>query len=366
MTIAHLFRIGLATGLLLLWQLPTAAAAAAEAPREPASRPTPPPAPAPAPTPSQVASRKIRKRPGSAAKDGWHPAVKGALNLSFTHSDGVVGVTDGIGFSLGVRVDAEVTFRRRSHEWSTRLQVVHTQTKSPNMVPFVKSADSLVLQTVYQFRLPTVRWLCVFALWRVSMELFTGELIRPKDATLELRAADGTVTTEELPKETARKLTAPWLPLFHKQFVGWMLLPLDIGQARITLRAGVAAVQVYTGAGWIADDDIQTEDRYELTQLKDYTQAGFELHLGLKGTAVRKILSYELQAELMHPIATNIQTSLQGIALLNLELRLQLGIKIASWLSLNYGLSAVRHPLILTEWQVINNILLAFTASWIR
>ncbi len=326
-------------------------------------------APAPASgsaTGSEAGTKKaVHKQPDQPV-DGWHPAIRGALTLSFTHSDGVVGVTDGIGLSLGVQVDAGLTFRRRCHEWTTRLTVVHTQTKSPNLRPFVKSADQAVLETVYQFRLPPVRWLGVFALWRVSSELFAGELIRAKDTTLELRAADGTVTTEALAKQTARRLTAAWLPLFHRQFLGWVLLPLDVWQARITMRMGVSAVQVYTGGGFIADDDVRTEDRYELTQLRDYQQAGLEVHLGVKGTAVRKILSYEFQAELMHPIATNLVTPLHGTELLNVEIRLQLGIKLAKWLSLNYSLSAVRHPLVLTEWQVINNILLAFTASWIR
>ncbi|MFH2008183.1 MAG: hypothetical protein ABI333_16490 [bacterium] len=321
--------------------------------------------PRPARAPGKPVVGKPKPKRKERAPDGWFPAIIGALNFSFTYSDGTVGTVDGVGVSLGITLDADLTFRRGHHEWINRLQVNHLQTLSTTVKRFVKSVDYLQLQTLYQFRLPTFHRLGVFALLRVTSELFSGYLIRKKATTLEVHEVDGASHTQELAAQTPHRLTGPFLPLFFKQMAGLVLWPLERRDLVLHLRVGASALQAWTGGGILADDDVKTEDVYELVQLRDFQQFGVEAHVGLRGTAVRKILSYELLAELMYPFATMVPTTLSGVGLFNVELRLNVGIKINSWLSLTYSLSAIRIPLLLAEWQVVNNIMLSFTASWI-
>jgi hypothetical protein len=314
-----------------------------------------------------MAKKKKKKKKKSKKKEGWNPALKAGLNFAFSQNQGVVGIPDGVTVALGLQIDGKLLYRRGNHEWLSELGILHTQSKVPNVDPFVKAADQFILSTLYQYRFkPRVPWLGVFGGVRLNTALLPGNLVRTEDTTLELQYRDGRVEPDTAPAQERYRLTDSFAPLLFKQFAGALLNPLERDWLEIDVRFGLGAVEVWTRDGFVIDDDDATADVLELKQLQDYVQGGVELHLDLSGTVVDKILSYGLHLELMYPFAHNADTDLEGIALFNTELKFTLNVKVFEWASLNYALSVVRTPLIVDKWQVVNSLMLSLTANIVK
>ena len=49
--------------------------------------------------------------------------------------------------------------------------------------------------------------------------------------------------------------------------------------------------------------------------------------------------------------------------LINADVSFKVGVKVTNWASLDYVFSAKRLPLIIDQWQVLNNLVLSITAQ---
>ncbi|MFH2008022.1 MAG: hypothetical protein ABI333_15675 [bacterium] len=304
-----------------------------------------------------------KKKKKETKKDGWFPTLQVAFGFAFSQSQGVVGVPDGVSIALGLQLLGGLTFRYQTHEWITSLRVIHTQSKVPNIEPFVKSADELVLSTLYQYRFPRVRWLGVFGGVRLITPLLPGSLIPLEDTNIDKTPDDVTDPYDIAAAQKAYRLTKPFSPLFLKQFAGALTQPATKKWLNVDIRLGIGGVQAFTRDGYVVADDEATAGVLELKALQDYQQAGVELQLSVTGVAVKKLLTYSFQAELMYPFVTSPHTDLSGAELINAEFRLNLGIKLWKWASLNYSLAVLRIPMIQEEWQVTNSLMLTITAT---
>lgn len=300
----------------------------------------------------------------SAKKDGWFPNLKAGLNFSFSQSDGVVGVPDGTTLSLGLQVQGKLLYAKRGHEWRSAINMIHTQTKLPNLKPFLKAADALDLETMYLYRFEKLPWLGLFVGLKMNTALLDGFLVREENT--ELRILDRTGV--ELRREQARaqipfQLTKPFAPLLFKQSLGVAFNPYRKPFLDIDIKVGGGAAQAWMQGGLRAADDAATATTFELSQLFDYVQAGLELQVVFSGTLFNKVLTYSLLGEVMLPLITSVDTGKSPIDLLNVKGSFQLQIKVAKWLSINYSLSLVRAPLIQPDIQVVNNLVLSLTIN---
>jgi len=101
----------------------------------------------------------------------------------------------------------------------------------------------------------------------------------------------------------------------------------------------------------------------EVVELQDFKQVGLQIEVELGGKVAPQ-LSYAFRLELMLPFYTDIDTGkLGGFDLMNADLTFKLGLKLSSWASLDYLFSAKRMPLIVNQWQVVNNLVLSITAN---
>lgn len=314
---------------------------------------------------AEAEAKKKGKTPGK-PKDGWHPSLKAGFNFAFSQTQGVVGITDGVTLALGLQVHGGLIYRLRTHEWVSKLVILHTQTKVPNIEPFLKAVDTFEFSTLYQYRFPKVPWLGLFAGLRMQTALMPGSLVRDTDIALEITELDGTVTSRSLIAQKPFRLTGPFAPFFLKQFAGGLAKPLTKPWMSIDIKLGIGAVEVWTSEGVVVKDDKATADVLEMARLQDYIQAGAELQVGVTGVLANKILTYGLYAEVMFPFAHTAETDLEGVELVNMDFRFTLGIKLFSWASLVYSLSALRVPLIVDQWQVTNNLMLSITADLVK
>ena len=100
----------------------------------------------------------------------------------------------------------------------------------------------------------------------------------------------------------------------------------------------------------------------DLKQLENFQQFGLQLETELTGK-IKKELIYAFRVELMYPLYTSIDTELSGFDLLNTDISFKLGLKLGKWASLDYLFGAKRLPLIVDQWQLVNNLVLSITAN---
>lgn len=313
--------------------------------------------------PKADVEKKEEKKKKKKTKDGWHPSLKVGLNFNMSQARNVVGVADGTTLALGLNLDSALIFRHGPHQWRNSLTILQTQTKVPNLKPFIKSADKLEVESFYLYALPSLKWLGFFGGLRLTTPLFSGNYVSDTDTTLELTDTEDVVTQDTAVAQKYYRLTKPFTPLLFRQFVGAIFLPLEKKWMKLDVRVGPGALETWSRSGYVVDDDEDTEEVVELTQLEDFVQIGGEIQVAAVGVIVKDTLSYTLKAGAMYPFYTSADTDIEGIDLLNVELAFNLSIKLSKWAALNYSLSALRVPMVVDKWQVTNNLMLSLTAN---
>ncbi len=314
-----------------------------------------------------VKKPKKKKKAKKKLQDGWHPSLSAGFTFAFSQSQGVVGVQDGISMALGLLANGALVYRKGPHSWISTLGVVHTQSKTPGIDLFIKSADQFQLTSYYQYRFPRLKMLGIVAGAKFSTALLPGSLILAEDTAIDKTPEDPTDFYDMAEAQKAYRLTNAFAPALFKQFVGGLLKPYVRKWLTIDIRLGFGSVEVWTQDGYVLDDNEDTEGILELKQLRDYQQVGGEVQVNITGTAFNKLLTYGFFAEVMFPFYTTIDTgNITGAKLINTELKLALGIKLWKWVSLNYALALVRVPLIQEDWQVTNTLLVTVKANIVK
>lgn len=317
------------------------------------------------------ATTEAAKKP----KQGWTPKLTLGLNLSLAQTANVPGIDDGITMNIGALINGSLLYRKRVHEWKTDLDAVHTQTKTPAIDPFVKTADKLDLKSYYTFRPKHKYGLGLFLGAELSTSIFPNKLVVGEKSRLEINSLDKTEPTKKtLEKNDEHRLTDSFNPLLLKQKLGFEIQPYKDKFTKLSLKIGYAAQEVFAsghtvgGKADLAPNPNEVNPAkviYTLTPLQDYIQTGVDLSVSLTGS-LQKRISFALTANFMLPITTNIDTKgLTGFELLNADINFKVGVKLAKWASLDYLFRAIRAPLLIDKWQVSSNLALTIKADFI-
>jgi len=316
---------------------------------------------------------------------GWHPLLKASANFALGHTDGVPGTVDGLSMNFGYLINAGLGFLNdtKEHEWSNTLALQLSYSKTPVVDRLLKSLDTIDFKSSYLYHIKAVPWLGPFVSFRLTTPMLPGYDARATDTNiLRLRNdeeltpgqydatalidGDGNVVDADNPRVSTMpanrqiNLTGAFAPLTLKEAVGLFAMPVNKPEAKLDIRVGLGAWETFVRDGYFIDDNADTADVLELRRLQDAVQIGPELGIGLTGT-VRQIVTYGLNAQFMQPFYHNANTDLSGIELMNMEFGALVGIKVAEWLSVDYSFSAVKQPLLVDQWQIINGLLVSLT-----
>jgi len=312
-------------------------------------------------SPPEATAKK--NRPAPQKHQGMVPFLTVGLNFSFSQSQGVVGVPDGIAMALGLNLRTGLDFRRGPHRWSNLLLVQEAVTKVPGIEPFVKGTDLIEVTSEYSYRFSRPPWLSLYGGIRLRATLLEGNLIRSEETQLQLTNTHGAIFTDVLPAQHPYPLTEFLAPLLLTQSAGAGVRALKHPAANLSFRAGVIAHEVVSQGGYVVHDDKATPNVLELIQLRDYAQGGVEARMTLGGRVADKLLGYQLGVRVMFPFATSVRTNLGYDRLINVELSAALSIHIFSWATLEYSLTAMRMELLTPGWQVANLLMLNISLS---
>jgi len=307
------------------------------------------------------------KAPEDAKAPGWHPLLKAAANLSFSHNRGVVGNADGSNWNIGTLLNGGLNWLNASgHSWENNLKWQLNYTQTPTLNRFTKAVDGLDFNSTYLYNIPSIKWLGPFAELVLQTPVFPGYDIRSTDVTVIKLDKNGVPigSPEEKWAKLQIKLTGPFAPALVKESAGVFADALNQTAIKLNFRAGLSAWEIWARNGYVLADNAATPE-LELKRIQDSTSFGSGVIAKATGT-LRPEVTYEAKAEAMYPFVHSSKTSVSGIDLLNLDFNFLLQAKLQKWLSLDYTLKALRLPLITDKWQIQNGLLLSATFDLVK
>ncbi len=328
---------------------------------------TPPPA---APPPVKAEQKELVPDAVTAqavVTHGWKPRVSLGASISFSDNRKVVGAQDGSTWNIGPQIDLGIDYYGVEHEWRNSLAIRHVQTKTPALSEFVKTVDSVVFDSIYLYHSPALPWIGPFAQFSLMTQLLAGEDVRAQDTNYKVAFQDGTIRDS-----VARrlKLTDAFAPLILRESVGAFIAPVTKPEIKVEFRVGVGAREAFVQEGFALTDDAATTDVVEVSQLENFVQIGGEIFGGISGTIVwenlgaDRPLTYSLTAETLMPFYSSEGDEKDFADKITFALDGKLGVKLFSWMSLDYNLKIIREPLLLDEFQIQNNLLLNFSYTY--
>jgi len=315
--------------------------------------------------------------------EGWDTSAAMGANFSYTQSQSWVGNPDGATMQIGVLMNGSANFRKGSHRWLNEGKVVHTQTRTPTIPVFVKSADEVNLKTTYFYAPRKIDWVGPFARGTLNTALLPGYYVGA-DPALVTEPAGDTFDTVEIYHPTVEGepyklgLTSSFEPLILKEVAGLMANPVDGGnKLHVAMHIGAGAEEVFTHGGFVvkevtdtAGDVTEGEETFAYTKtvviipLESYVSVGAALEVEAN-RAVNDYVNWTLSATFFQPVYTTAEAANASGSLLNTDVSAKVSVKLARWASLDLVAAARKFPLILDEWQFQSGVLLTTTFNLI-
>lgn len=290
--------------------------------------------------------------------DGWDFILSIGATGNVSQNDSVIGQPDGTSITLGSKINFGADYISKSHEVRNRLNLSNTFTQTPVVPEFVRTSDTLELESIYYYHFESVPWLGPFVRLNLETSIFVGEDVRAENARYIIREADG--GTRDV-VDARLRLTDPFQPMRLKQSVGLFARPLDYKWLGVEFRLGVGAREILAEGGLAINDNPDTTE-IEVDELSDSFQAGGEAVATIGGALFGKRVTYKAGAEALIPFVseTDADQDKSITELTNIEVFAQVSFKLVEWASLDYEFRALRQPVLLDEFQIQNNLLLTF------
>jgi hypothetical protein len=305
--------------------------------------------------------KKVDEKPAADKPQGWQVGLSIGGTVSFNHSSNVVGQDDGATLQLGLVLGSTALYVNGQHNWENIFALQHAQSRTPQLERFVKSLDSIDLQSTYIYRFSSIEWLGPFLKATFLTSLLPGYAVRTTNSVVVRSPRDGGATTTEtaFAKENI-DLTGAFEPLTMRQTLGMFAEPLKSEPLTIGAKLGFGAQEVVVRDGYVIKDDAATPE-LEVAQLETTIEAGAEAELGLSGEPVAKVLTWKLVGNVFIPVASSVDADPDANLAdkINAKITAGVSVKITDWLSLDYVLSALRVPAVLPDkFQVQNGLIL--------
>lgn len=313
-------------------------------------------------TPAPVVEEGMRKEVLSKEKAGKPDGVTKSLSIgstaAFNHTSKVVGAPDGATVQIGVVLDGALEWVKGQFEWGNTLKVQHTQTRTPQVPLFVKSADLADLISTAIWRTKALPWFGPYAKFRAQTQLFAGYAVNADDRQVQKLDSAGNKLGDPYTakKLTAVSLTSPFEPLLLTETVGAFANPWEDKVFTFKAKVGAGAQHVVASKGFAVADNKDTPE-LEIKQIQAATQIGAEGELALNGEISEQV-AWRAKASVFVPALSSVDASQAGIDAMTTDLSAGLSVKLAKWLSADYVITARRVPLVLNDWQIQNGLML--------
>ncbi len=291
-------------------------------------------------------------------KSGWDYGLRIGASIAFTNSMHVVGKQDGSTFTFGLSTDANADYVNGKHDWRNSLSIAETFSLTPASPDIMATQDRIYLESIYVWK--GLDWLGPYARFTFLSSLLPGfdhQATKMEYGTLD---ADGNFQGEGRTR-SRHKLTRPFQPLTLSESAGVFARPYDKPFARIDVRAGVGAQEIFAaGAKAVSNVDADL-GQVTLKTLDDSFIFGAELAAYIEGKLLEDKITYKAGGEVLIPFveASPIQDKAVGDRI-NVSMGAALSFRLVEWASVDYQLAVLRQPQVIEEWQIVNQLLLTF------
>lgn len=315
-----------------------------------------------------IGDEEIEKAVKSALQrdTGWYPKLRLGGSAQLNYNKDVDGVTDGTAFTFGVYIKGALDAVYKNFEWQNKLEIEHQQTKTPSIDEFIKSADKFDFQTLALFRIPKAEWVGPFARFRLQTSLFPGHYISDEDTTVRFYKSDTKIDEksdekfvrdpQQVLSQQSIKLSSAGEPLVLSESAGFFFNPYSHEMLTVNIKVGAAGQHLIADGGYVSFDDDDDDAYYDVRQLVDTNSVGVEGEIELTGVFVNYV-NWSLSGNIYYPCATDEDHGLDGADLIHSDIAAKISVKLASWASLDYTLTAKLAPFVTEKWQITNTLL---------
>ncbi|MET0287774.1 MAG: hypothetical protein ABW352_25015 [Polyangiales bacterium] len=279
-----------------------------------------------------------------------------SANVNVASNKSVVGQIEGNSVLFGASALGSINYLRDRHEWLNTGSLAETWSRTPAIDTFVKSNDVLNVDSLYNYFLR--EWTGPFLRAAVQSAILRTQRITSGQTTYV------NSETGALSSASRFNLSDSFQPFTLNESTGWFFQPIRSDVLNAYGRIGLGGRHTWAdGARAITDEDDERGVVY--TVLKDVHQAGAELFGGIDGKAVQGSLLYNLGISALFPFANNDDQDRSIAKLTKIGVQAAAGMKVTSWLSVNYQLKVIRDIQLVDAIQVQNALLLSisYTAS---
>lgn len=304
-------------------------------------------------------------REGTQRETGWYPKLRIGGSAALNYNKDVNGITNGTAFTFGVFIKGALDGIYKNLEWQNKLDIEHQQTKTPNIDSFIKSADLLDFSTLLLFRIPKVEWLGPYARFRLQTSIFPGYYTAEDDTIVRFfksgtdiddKPLTSIIRASEVAAQESIKMSSAFEPILLSEAVGIFMNPYTSDPFTIDIKVGAAGQHLLMRDGYVAFDNDDKDEYYDVIQLKTTHSAGIEGAIELKGVFVSQV-NWSILGGIYYPFAVSDDQDLSGTKLIHADVTGKISVKIASWASLDYTLNAKLAPFVTTKWQISNTLL---------
>ena len=291
------------------------------------------------------------------AGDGWTPKLTLGATGAWNDSRHVVGAVDGATVVLGLILDGSATYHSGPVIWETTLKMTESQTRTPSIPEFLKSADIIDLASTYGYKV--FEWFGPFVRVAANTSAFQGYSYRVQDTTVSYEDPKGVAlpTTGTTSAGSRTKLTSAFEPLLLSEAAGVFANPYADKAFTLKLKAGAGAQEIIVRDGYIIDKD--GGNALLLRELQNSNEAGAVLEAEAEG-AIAENIGWKAKAGFFYPLYSSVSTpGITGLEKMSVDLSGKLSVRLSKYLTLDYTLMAKHLPLITQKtWQVQNGVLL--------
>ena len=257
---------------------------------------------------------------------GWKYAATLGATASLNSVRNVIGTVDGETYNLGAQLKATANYSSGQSDRENTLTADITQTRTPALPVFIKSAAELRLSSTYLYRIED--WWGPYAQGEFTTAMARGFDVRNDAVEIERIFRDGTRSGPLLKGEQETfKLTGPYEPITLSESIGGFLNASDTAKLKARFKLGVGGEQVLVRDGFIFTGEDGTYDegltRLLYTQLQSSSQLGAVLRGSFDGTLAENV-TYSVNAKVFYAAVSDFEfpdgSELEGSDLLSTEI----------------------------------------------
>ncbi len=291
---------------------------------------------------------------------GWDKYLNLGLYGTISENRNVVGKDDGQSTTLGLKIGGALDYGNDQHHWMNSLNVLISYSRSPLIPQYIKSEDTIDLDSIYKRYLKNIKWAGLFVQGGISTAGFAGYDTQPAIITYRRINLNG---TEEVFESKRIKLTDSFLPLKFRESAGVIASPINTDALSWDIKAGVGFRQVQADDQYVIQDDDTTPEK-EIVEIESFEKAGYELGTEVSGSLEDKKVTYSLKANVLFPFYESFDD--EGKTTFDkrvVDVTGKASFHLLSWASADYLLTVTRDPGITEKAQVSQSVLFSLNKT---